>query len=178
MGLYGNTRMSPIFILWHCQTGRTVGLNKMVLQGVNELAPIPGSYFQCPLLQGSFLVSESCYFGIPNHGADLPGSSADFLASCFGISKKTFLYFSRVKLGWAVISCYTRGLSEEKSCCKCIKQKHDSVLPLCLSLLSGYFPGRQGAACTFALVPYLPNSPPCRCSNSKPNCHLPPCFFS
>lgn len=95
MNLYGNIRMlSGYFILQHCQTGRNVGLNIMVLQGVTWLAPSPGCSFQHPCSKVPFLVSDSICFGVPKHGADLSGSPADFLAFCFVISKNVPLLWT------------------------------------------------------------------------------------
>lgn len=49
-----------------------------------------------------------------------------------------------------MISCYTRGLSGEKSCCKFIKQKHDLschfVCPCCQGLSSISLGGREQLA--------------------------------
>lgn len=73
-----------------------------------------------------------------------------FLGIVFWNQQKTFLYFSHVKLRWAVISCYTRGLSRERSCCKCIKQKHDLschfVYPCCQGLSGISLGGREQLA--------------------------------
>lgn len=127
-----------------------------------------------------FLVSESCYFGVPNHGTDLPGSSADFFGIVFWNQQKTFLYFSHVKLGGAVISCYTRGWSGEKSSCKYVKQKHDLschfACPCCQGLRGISLGGREQLASS-SLSPASQTHHCSRC-NSKANCHLPPCFFS
>lgn len=112
----------------------------MVLQGVNELALIPGCYFQCPLLQGMFSCIRVLLFWNTQPWGRPAWELSRFLGIVFWNQQKTFLHFSRVKLGWAVISCYTRGLSGEKSCCKCIKQKHDLschfVCPCCQGLSS------------------------------------------
>lgn len=168
------------FILWHCQTGRTVGLNKMVLQGVNELAPIPGCYFQCRLLPGMFPCTRVLLFW-STQPRDRPAwELSRFLGIVFWNQQKTFLYFSHVKLGGAVISCYTRGWSGEKSSCKYVKQKHDLschfACPCCRGLRGISLGGREQLASS-SLSPASQTHHCSRC-NSKANCHLPPCFFS
>lgn len=81
--------------------------------------------FSVPCSAVCFLVSESSHFGVPNHGADLPGSPAVFLASCFGISKNIPLLF---KCKIRTSSCFLLHQWTEWSkelLCECIKQKHD-----------------------------------------------------